>query len=165
MGLAWFCGRLTAVEPVAELCALARRNLDGTENATIHCARAEALPLEGGACQCIVMHGVLQLLDAAEVAATLRELRRVAAPGARVLLGNIPDAADRGTHIARIRALDASEDQRETGVILSEAANWYEPVALGRAWAAVAGPARFQLRRYRDGCDRFDLLITVPGPG
>ena len=52
---------------------------------------ADAVPVTDGSFDRVIINGVLLLLDEAAVQRCLRELKRVAAPGALVFIGEVPD--------------------------------------------------------------------------
>lgn len=53
--------------------------------------RADAVPAESGSFDRVIINCVLLLLDEAEVLPCLRELKRIARPGALVWIGEVPD--------------------------------------------------------------------------
>jgi len=76
-------GRLTGIDPTAELIAEARRR---QTDATFHVAKAEALPLADASVDLAVSY--LSLLDIPDFRTAIFEMRRVLRPGGRCVVAN-----------------------------------------------------------------------------
>lgn len=166
IALNWFCGRILAVEPVPELAALARENLQGYSDVQVLDGHCGALPVANGCADRALLNAVLQLLSPEEAAAALAEIYRALRPGGRVLLGGVPDARRRDefrtTLALRLDGLPNSPPQeREAILILNEASTWYSPEWLAGQWAQAAGRAQCWASPADDGIPRFNLVIQA----
>ena len=82
--LAPFVRRVIAVDGSAPMLAAARRRLDGATNVDIRQGQVEALPIDGGQVDAVVMSLVLHYI--AEPAKALGEAARVLRPGGRLIV-------------------------------------------------------------------------------
>jgi ubiquinone/menaquinone biosynthesis C-methylase UbiE/DNA-binding transcriptional ArsR family regulator len=117
---AGLAGRTVGIDQSAAMLAVARSNLDkhAVRNVQLRQGDIYALPVERDAFDLILVHQVLHFLD--DPARAIREMKRVAAPGGRIM---IVDFAPHGQEFLRTdhahRRLGFGKD--EIGAILSEA--------------------------------------------
>jgi SAM-dependent methyltransferase len=97
---------LAGVDYSAPHIEIARRALPAAE---LHASEASRLPFDDGAFDGVFSHGVfLYFSDLDYAARVLREMARVAAPGARLLILDVPDSATEHECLAARRAAGAS---------------------------------------------------------
>ena len=162
------CRSLLAVEPVAELAALARGNLAPFENVRVELGHAASVPAPDRSFDRVLMMEVVQYLAPSELPACFAELRRVTRVGGRIALISVPDGRKReeflGPYLRSVReATHLSDDQKQGILARNESAAWYPPEHLTALWRALGCTATVHtLPPYHPQHDhRIDLLVTV----
>jgi len=162
------CGELLALEPVAELAALARTTLAACPNARVDVGHGAAVPAADRHFDRVLVLEVLQLVPADEVPAIFRELHRVTRAGGRIVVSAVPDAARRDAvlapYLAGVRAAPHLTNEQKTDVVTrNERAWWYEPADLVAWWKDLGDAAvvRRPSPGYPNAADRFHLIVTV----
>lgn len=130
MVLAGCCQELIAVEPVAELAALARQNLAACPNVRVYEGDGQAIPVEDGSFDRVLLMNVVQLIPPGELRGMLRELRRVTRLGGRIVVASVPDAERREAYLrpyldAVRAAAHLSVEEKCAIVERNERAHWY----------------------------------------
>ena len=77
-------GHLHCIDPAGEALAVARRNLDGLDNVSFHCAASDTIPLPDGSQDFCYSLGVLHTIPDPEAA--IRDCVRKLKPGAQFLI-------------------------------------------------------------------------------
>lgn len=164
------CHDVLALEPVKELAELARKNLAHCRNVRIEAGHGADIPSPDGSFDRILMLEVVQLVSPDEIRKVFHELRRVARPGARILLGSVPDArckdAFLGPYLEGVRtASHLSEGQKSEILARNASAHWYDAADLAAWWRDLGGKAeRHPLPAGDpDAGHRFNLVVSLQG--
>jgi len=162
------CRRMTAVEPVEELAALARNNLKSCSNVTVEVGHGAKIGAAADSFDRMLVFNVLQLVPPGETAEMFAEALRVVRPGGRVVLGSIPDATRRDRYLVPylegVRAAShLSHDQKEEILRRNLSAHWHDPTDLVNWWAARGCTAEVHPLMAEDpnADHRFHLVVSV----
>ena len=127
--IAPYVQRVIGVDFASPLLVRARARVP---NAKFIAADVLQLPFADRSLSLILVSSVLQYLDSDEsVATALRELRRIAAPGARVFASGNPDKRKKQEYIAGIDRLELPKERKEIIRERNEKAFWICPDTLG----------------------------------
>jgi len=166
--LAASCRSLLALDPVPEQVERAREHLAGVANVRVEVGDAARVPAPESSFDRLLLFGVLQLIAPGEVRAGFRELCRVARPGARLVIGSIPDGARKdaflGPYLEGVReAAHLSDEQKRDILRRNEAAHWYPAEELIEWWRELGGRARVQTLSPRDPDHdhRYHLVVEL----
>ena len=135
------CRRVTAIEPVEELVALARQNLQGCPNASVTVGHGADIPAPDDSFHRSLVFGVLQLIPLQEAEMTFQELYRVTCSGGSILFGSIPDVGHRDEfltpYLSEVRsARHIPEGQKDEIVNRNLSAFWHDPAELMDWWTS-----------------------------
>jgi SAM-dependent methyltransferase len=160
---------LLALDPVPELVDLARGHLEGIANARAEVGDGSHVPAPDSSFDSILMFGVMQLIPPAELRECFRELRRVARPGARIVLGSVADAERREAFLVPYldgvrHASHLSDEQKAEILRRNEATHWYRADDLAGWWRDLGGEAKVAPMSPRDPDrdHRYHLIVEVP---
>ena len=133
------CGKLTAIDPVEELAALAKINLQHVDNATVVHGQGGSLPVKDTSVDRIIMLQVLQLIPSEELEQVVSEVMRVLRPGGKAVFGFIPNLRHRDAFLNEYltSVQEATHLSKEEKKIITERnlrANWLDPFQWSELW-------------------------------
>lgn len=127
--IAPYVQRVIGIDFASRLLLRARKRVPGGE---FLAADILGLPFADRSLSLILASSVLQYLDSDEaVGNALKEMRRVAAPGARVFVSGNPDKRKKQEYIAGIDHLDLPQEKKDLIRERNEKAFWICPDTLG----------------------------------
>lgn len=161
------CHRVVAIERVPALAEIARRNLAACTNVELIFTDGAALAHHEARFHRVLIWEAIQLMTPNETRELFRTIADRLQPGARIVIGSVPDLRQRDAFLARYfadleQAAHLSPGAKAEITARQNHAHWYDPRVLASWWAELGGaPEVCALPDHSGKADhRFDLVVN-----